>query len=601
MHLCCKPFLSEGRSKNVIENKQSGDVEKGRIEYLTSSVPWSKVMVIVVAMCVLVAACATTWIFQDWQTSIQVFAIIFVVYVILFYWRWLWVALRTAKRDFSALYCYLKILSLTRSFSKKNFSMPEIFHNVVLRHPDKACFLYEDETWTFKQIEDFSLKVSAALKSKGVKRGDTVAVMAGNYPEMPAMWLGVARLGAIAPLINTNQTGNTLLHSINVAKCNFVIYCSEFDDAFQEIKKELDPSIKLLKFTRRPLNVSSDSVKVVEDSNDFTGLLENTTPAAWSPSDSDGFNGKLLYIYTSGTTGLPKAAVISPSRMVFMASGVHYLGGLSPKDVIYCPMPLYHSAGGCITVGQAFIFGCTVALRNKFSASAYFPDCIKFNATAAHYIGEMCRYILATPPKPTDKQHKVRTVYGNGMRPTVWTDFVNRFNIKRVVEFYGATEGNANIGDILIADELGYLYFRDRTGDTFRWRGENVSTTEVEAAISRIADQRDAVVYGVEIPNTEGRAGMCGIVDTDGSLDLERLVKDMARDLPKYARPVFLRVMDSLDMTGTFKLKKVDLQKEGYDPTIIKDKIYYLDTKSEKYISLGPDEYEKIKTGQIRL
>ncbi|XP_045542356.1 long-chain fatty acid transport protein 4 isoform X1 [Papilio machaon] len=680
---------------NDHKNKQSGDVEKGRIEYLTSSVPWSKVMVIVVAMCVLVAACATTWIFQDWQTSIQVFAIIFVVYVILFYWRWLWVALRTAKRDFSALYCYLKILSLTRSFSKKNFSMPEIFHNVVLRHPDKACFLYEDETWTFKQIEDFSLKVSAALKSKGVKRGDTVAVMAGNYPEMPAMWLGVARLGAIAPLINTNQTGNTLLHSINVAKCNFVIYCSEFYDAFQEIKKELDPSIKLLKFTRRPLNVSTDSVKVVEDSNDFTGLLENTTPAAWSPSDSDGFNGKLLYIYTSGTTGLPKAAVISPSRMVFMASGVHYLGGLSPKDVIYCPMPLYHSAGGCITVGQAFIFGCTVALRNKFSASAYFPDCIKFNATAAHYIGEMCRYILATPPKPTDKQHKVRTVYGNGMRPTVWTDFVNRFNIKRVVEFYGATEGNANIvnidnktgaigfisriipavypiaiikvdehtgepirnsrglcqlakanepgafigkinpsnpsraflgyvdkqasekkivrdvfkhgdsafisGDILIADELGYLYFRDRTGDTFRWRGENVSTTEVEAAISRIADQRDAVVYGVEIPNTEGRAGMCGIVDTDGSLDLERLVKDMARDLPKYARPVFLRVMDSLDMTGTFKLKKVDLQKEGYDPTIIKDKIYYLDTKSEKYISLGPDEYEKIKTGQIRL
>lgn len=72
--------------------------------------------------------------------------------------------------------------------------------------------------------------MSAALKSKGVKRGDTVAVMAGNYPEMPALWLGATRLGAVAPLINTNQTGNTLLHSINVAKCNLVIYCSEFDD-----------------------------------------------------------------------------------------------------------------------------------------------------------------------------------------------------------------------------------------------------------------------------------------------------------------------------------------------------------------------------------
>ena len=67
--------------------------------------------------------------------------------------------------------------------------------------------------------------------------------------------------------------------------------------------------------------------------------------------------------------------------MVFMASGVHYLGGLSTKDVIYCPMPLYHSAGGVITMGNAFIFGCTVALKLKFSASAYFPDCIKYNAT----------------------------------------------------------------------------------------------------------------------------------------------------------------------------------------------------------------------------
>lgn len=94
--------------------------------------------------------------------------------------------------------------------------------------------------------------------------------------------------------------------------------------AFQEIKKELDSSIKLLKFTRRPLNVSSDAVKVVEDSNDFTGLLENTSPAAWSPSDSDGFNGKLLYIYTSGTTGLPKAAVISPSRYIFNNLTLYY-------------------------------------------------------------------------------------------------------------------------------------------------------------------------------------------------------------------------------------------------------------------------------------
>ncbi|KAI5635962.1 AMP-binding enzyme domain-containing protein [Phthorimaea operculella] len=342
------------------------------------------------------------------------------------------------------------------------------------------------------------------------------------------------------------------------------------------------------------------------------------------------------------------------------------------------------------------MFGCTVVVKSKFSASQYFPDCVKYRATAAQYIGEMCRYVLATPPSPADKKHQVRVIFGNGLRPQIWKEFVKRFDIKYVVEFYGATEGNANIancdntpgaigfvsriipsvypiaiikvdqetgepvrdanglcqlakpdepgvfigkinhsnparqylgyvdkaasekkvvrdvfckgdeafisGDILVSDELGYLYFRDRTGDTFRWRGENVSTTEVEAAISKVADQRDAVVYGVLVPNVEGRAGMCGIVDANGTLDLEKLVKDLARDLPAYAMPMFLRVMTSMDMTGTFKMKKTDLQKEGFDPALVKkDKLYYLDLKQKKYLPLGPDEFEKICSGAIRL
>lgn len=79
------------------------------------------------------------------------------------------------------------------------------------------------------QVEDFSLRVSAVLKAQGVKQGDTVGVMTSNYPEMPSIWLGIARIGGVSPLINTNQTGNTLLHSVNVAKCDVLIYGSEFE------------------------------------------------------------------------------------------------------------------------------------------------------------------------------------------------------------------------------------------------------------------------------------------------------------------------------------------------------------------------------------
>lgn len=94
---------------------------------------------------------------------------------------------------------------------------------------------------------------------------------------------------------------------------------------------------------------------------------------------------KLRYLYIAQCKyGLKNNKILMYfSSMVFMASGVHYLGSLRPSDVIYCPMPLYHSAGGCITMGQAFIFGCTIALRTKFSASRYFPDCIKYNATVS--------------------------------------------------------------------------------------------------------------------------------------------------------------------------------------------------------------------------
>ncbi|XP_050675511.1 long-chain fatty acid transport protein 4 [Leptidea sinapis] len=617
------------------------------------------------------------------------------IYLLVFHSRWCYVAIKTAPRDLRALCCYAKVLLLARKCARNNLTVPDIFHEVVQKHPNKACFLFQDEVWTFKEVEDFSLRMTAVMKAQGVKKGSIVGLFTSNCPEMPALWLGNARLGAVTPLINTNQRGKALLHSINVAKCDVLIFSEEYLSAIQDISSELDTSLKLFKFSRPSLNSAKSEEASGDGIPNLTKLIEATPPATWTKADADGFLGNILYIYTSGTTGLPKAAVISNSRFIFMASGMHHMR-LNSDDIVYCTLPLYHTAGGVVSVGQALVFGCTVVLKTKFSASQFFPDCAKYKATAAHYIGEMCRYVLATPPSPADKQHNVRVIFGNGLRPQIWTEFVERFNIKYVTEFYGATEGNANIantdgtpgaigfvsrifpsvypiaiikvdqdtgepvrdssglcqiagpdepgvfigkisannpsreylgyvdkaasdkkivkdvfthgdsafisGDILVADELGYLFFRDRTGDTFRWRGENVSTSEVEAAISRVANHRDAVVYGVLIPNTEGRAGMCGLVDADNTLDLEQLALDLSRELPAYARPVFLRIMSAMDMTGTYKIKKTDLQKEGFDPSLVKnDKLYYLDTKQNKYKPLGREEFENICNGKIRL
>jgi solute carrier family 27 (fatty acid transporter), member 1/4 len=298
----------------------------------------------------------------------------------------------------------------------------------------------------------------------------------------------------------------------------------------------------------------------------------------------------------------------------------------------------------------------------------------------------MCRYCLSTPGQSTDTSHNLRMIFGNGLRPQIWPQFVKRFNIPKVAEFYGATEGNANIvnidntvgaigfvsrilpavypisiikadpdsgepirgkdglcqlckpnepgvfvgkiipndpsraflgyvdksasskkvvmnvfkkgdssflsGDILTADERGYLYFVDRTGDTFRWKGENCSTSEIEAQVSNEAGYRDTVVYGVEIINVEGRAGMAAISDPEKTLDIKELSENLKKALPSYARPQFLRVLEKIDMTGTCKLKKLDLQKEGFDPKIISDKLYYLNAKTQQYELLTAEIHE---------
>ena len=344
---------------------------------------------------------------------------------------------------------------------------------------------------------------------------------------------------------------------------------------------------------------------------------------------------------------------------------------------------------------QCLIWGDSMVIRSKFSASRFWDDCIKYNCNMAQYIGEICRYLMAQPPKAVDTQHKVRFIFGNGLRPELWGEFVRRFNIKNVGEFYGSTEGNANIinntnkegacgfisqilpriypvalikvhdktyepvrgtdglcvragpgecgefvgkiivndasrafdgyvdqeatqskiikdvyvkgdaaflsGDILRMDDYGYVYFKDRTGDTFKWKGENVSTMEVEAIISNVLKLRDCVVYGVDIPGCEGKAGMVAILDPEKCINLNDFFVQVKHLLPFYSIPVFVRIVDQLEATGTYKLPKAFLQNQGFNPEVVKDPLFFLDSKKNEYTRMDNDLYHSIVSGKIRL
>jgi fatty-acyl-CoA synthase len=155
-------------------------------------------------------------------------------------------------------------------------------------------------------------------------------------------------------------------------------------------------------------------------------------------------------------------------------------------------------------------------------------------------------------------------------------------------------------GDLMRRDKHGYFYFVDRTGDTFRWKGENVATSEVSEALSVFPGILEANVYGIEVPGGEGKAGMAALV-TGSTFDLDAFAEYLERNLPFFARPVFLRFQKEIETTSTFKQRKIELQKDGFDPTLIADPLYLRDAATGRYVKLTPALYDDVCKGKMKL
>lgn len=603
-------------------------------------------------------------------------------------WRFAWVCLLTWRRDLRGLVYLIHVSILLKWYKYTGENIVTLFGKTAIKYPNKTAFVLIDErSWTFKEVDEYSNAISNYFHQQNYQKGDVVAIFMESRPEFVMLWLGLAKIGVTSALINFNLKHEAFAHCINVSGAKSIIFGHELTSVVSESHHLLPTNVKL--FVNGPHQKSPLPVQHLD------AILQESSTRPPPCTHKTFFNEILLFIYTSGTTGLPKAAVVSHSRYFYMSNSIYHFYKITPHDVIYDTLPLYHTAGGILGVGCGLIHGSTLVIRKKFSASKFWSDCTSYNCTASQYIGEICRYLMVQPSSPNDQSHNVRVMFGNGLRPQIWTQFKERFNIKQIGEFYGATEGNASIvnidntpgaigfqtriipslypvtlirvdpvsgepirnkfgkcvrcqpgelgelvgkivkgkalrsfdgyankeanskkiaqhvfkrgdsyfltGDILEMDNLGYMYFRDRTGDTFRWKGENVSTSEVEATISNIVNLIDCTVYGVEIPEAEGKAGMAAIADSNGTLDLVELNHQLQRTLPAYAKPVFIRVVKKLKITGTFKLKKGDYRAEGFDPSNVRDDaLYYYNNKTNQYDPLTPSVYQDILNSKIR-
>ncbi|XP_047432680.1 long-chain fatty acid transport protein 1-like [Mugil cephalus] len=608
-------------------------------------------------------------------------------------WKNIHVAVRTIKRDLVCLAVILRVRYSLYCNLRNKSTIPSLFARTVTLHPHKPALIYEatGEVWSFKQLQERCHAVAHWALAQGWAEGDVVALYMESRPLVVALWLGLAMVGVEAAHINYNLRQHSLLHCIRVSGARAMVFGAEMTEAVAEVIGSLQTDMVLFRSGKQ-----EDEEKLC---NVYIQSLDNLLarspahPPRYKPRKE--FNDRLFYIYTSGTTGMPKAAIVVHSRYYRIAAFGFHSFGLRRDDIIYSCLPLYHSAGTIMGVGQCLLFGVTVVIRRKFSASRFWDDCVKHNCTVIQYIGEICRYLLAQPVRPSEARHRVRVAFGNGLRPSVWEEFVQRFRIQRVGEFYGATECNCSLinmdgkvgacgfssrilpniypirlirvkednrellrdseglcipclpgepgmlvgrisdndplrrfdgyadkhsttkkiahnvfkmgdsayvsGDVLVMDEYGYMYFRDRSGDTFRWRGENVSTTEVEGVLSRLLGHTDVAVYGVSVPGVEGKAGMAALAPPGGRIDLDSFLTGVQKALPSYARPVFLRLMPSVDTTGTFKIQKMRLQREGYKPQHTGEKIYFLNSCAGRYEAITNELYNDIMEGKVSL
>ena len=592
----------------------------------------------------------------------------------------------TIAREYKYIRFFVKLLGRSKKLDKnKSLTVPDMIEESIDKFPNNIAIEFEDKSYTYSDLDKESNQVANWAIKKGYKTGDVVALLMENKPEFIFIWLGLSKLGITIACLNNNIKSKSLAHCIQTSKSKSLILSSDLIDNYSSAEDLIDNQLSVY--------VSGDKVQGFENIDDDNEKNTNRPNSSLRKTLTN--SESLFYIYTSGTTGLPKASNFSHQKFA-VGSGLQMFSlNMKSTDKTYLVLPLYHATGGVVGLGSTLFTGGTVVLRKKFSVEKFWEDCAKYNVTVITYIGELFRYLISAPKNEFEKQHNIRGMYGNGLRPDVWKVVQDRFGINNIIEFYGASEGNVSLtnvdsrfgsigrippyaknalptkivkfdvvnekvvrnedgfcieceddeageviglipnedkfsgkfegytdkeatekkilkdvfekgdqwfssGDLLKRDKDGYYFFVDRIGDTFRWKSENVATSEVSEAISTFAGVKEANVYGVLVPGEDGRAGMASIVPGE-EFSINGLYEHLSQHLPKYSIPVFIRISKEIEVTGTFKYKKTDLVKDGFDPSVVKDQMYYASTSENDYIGLDANVFKKISDHELKL
>ncbi|EUC41554.1 hypothetical protein COCMIDRAFT_105874 [Bipolaris oryzae ATCC 44560] len=571
----------------------------------------------------------------------------------------------------------------------------------VERYGDNLCIWSRTKTYTWRQAHDRAVQWANFFLAQGVKPGDMVATYLMNSADFMILWLGLFCIGAAPAHLNYNLKDEGLVHCLKIAGVKLVLV--DEDEGCQE-------RFENVRATVEDLGIRAFKV----DENMLAEVYQGSTTV---PGDEyrENVRGRdpTCLLYTSGTTGLPKAGKYMVSRFHERGDPDNLNFGLKAGpdgDRWYCCMPLFHGTGGMLTL-SAMTSGLSVAIGRKFSIRTFWDDIHDSQSTMFVYVGETARYLLMAPPHPKERDHRLRGMYGNGMRPDVWRRFKERFNVPEVMEFFNSTEGVLGLvvhnkgpftdnvlaqhgalvraalhsiyipvavdpetgellrdpktgfakrnsynegGEILVAvpsedafagyhnnpkatakkferdvfkkgdlyyrsgdalrrDDDGRWFFMDRLGDTFRWKSENVSTAEVAEVLGKFPGVDEAIVYGTLVPRHDGRAGCVALRLSPGispeAFDWKALLEYARGKLPRYAIPVFLRLVKEASNTDNQKQNKTPLRNEGieidkYGSKVVggaDDVVMWMKPGEDRYVKFTLEDLETLRSGKITL
>ncbi|MFA9290216.1 MAG: long-chain-acyl-CoA synthetase [Solirubrobacteraceae bacterium] len=566
--------------------------------------------------------------------------------------------------------------------------LAKMFEEAVRNNPKGNALLYNNQSFTYEELDLWSNKIANTFINKGLQKGDTISIFLENRPEFIALVLGAAKIGVGMALINTSQKGKVLIHSFNLLKPKLIFFGEELATPFNEIRNEIEIQDKDIYYLPDNENLNEQIVK--KYNNFFPEIEKNKDTSLSHLIPTIKGDTPLFFIFTSGTTGLPKATIYN-NRREQRAYGLFGLitSRLKKNDIMYIPLPMFHATGLSVGWGSVLAGYATLALDRSFSASNFWKRIKHYKATSLCYVGELCNYILMQPECEEEKNNTLKKVIGNGMRMGIWGKFKKRYKIEQIAEFYASSEGNVafsnifnldytvgfggvpfsiikydrelekpilgkngfmeevnigevglligeislkspfdgytskessekailknvfkqedayfNTGDLVRNQGFKHVQFVDRTGDTYRWKGENVSTSEIENIMMDHKQIKEAIVYGVEIPGCNGRAGMANITLEDNeNNDFSNILNYLNGNCPKFAVPLFFRItnLETVNTTMTLKYAKSTLKDAAfYLDKVGVDKVYVLLPNESNYHLLTPEIEAKINNKEIK-